>query len=62
MDEYFFYNGKFYTFKKDISESKETYIERVWYILNNLKNNESIEKLESESRIWSNEKNLGCKF
>lgn len=64
MEELFEYKGKFYLIKRQKYEiSREIYIERVWYILNNLENKEfSITELEKASLKWSNEKYLNCSY
>lgn len=59
--EIFEYNGIFYTIIQGKYEVREVFIERVWYILNNLNKN-TFEELEKKSKILSNIKILNCKF
>lgn len=61
LTEVFEFNGNFYRIDKDVHESRETYIDRVWHILNNL-STDNLEELIRKSRIWSNEKNLKCEY
>lgn len=62
--ELFEFDGKFYIIKRQKYEiAKEIYLERVWFILNNLdKEDCSFEDLEKQSLIWANKKFLGCSY
>lgn len=64
MSEVFELNGVFYEIPQDKYEPRELYVERVWFILNeiNSKSNLSLEKLILKSRIESNKKYLQCKY
>lgn len=58
-------NGIFYVIEKNKFESRETFLERVWFIIDNLqnpKNIHSFEKLEIISKIESNKKIFGCQY
>lgn len=63
--EIFQYNDKFYHIERDIHEIRETYLERVWYILqeisnepNGTLNNDIINK----SKIYSAKRLYGCEY
>ena len=62
--EVFEYESSFYVIDKDVNESRESYIERVWYILHNISqtNKNNLEELVRKSRIWSNMKILKCEY
>ena len=62
--EVFELNGIFYQIRQDKYETRELYLERVWFILNELKkeNHLCLEKLIIKSRIEINKKYLGCKY
>lgn len=62
--EVFEFNGGFYSVSIDPQESREMYIERVWYILKKIENNPDLEigKIILQSRCWSNSKHLGCLY
>lgn len=64
MGEIFEINGVFYELSQDKYEPRELYLERVWFILNELKggSNMSLEKLIIKSRIESNKKYLQCRY
>lgn len=64
MGEVFELNGVFYEISQDKYEPRELYLERVWFILNELKEGSklSLEKLISKSRIESNKKYLQCRY
>ena len=61
LKEVFEYNGKFYEIEKSINESREMFVERVWFILNKI-HDDTFDELVKKSRIWSNEKNLKCEY
>jgi len=60
MNEVFEVNGVFFQIKQDKFEPRELYLERVWFILNEIKNKSelNIEKLIVKSRIEINKKYL----
>ena len=64
--EVFEMNGIFYKFQQDKYEPREIYIDRIWFILNEIKNNKSkyknFNELLTKSRIESNKKNLKCNY
>ncbi len=60
--EVFEFKGKFYIIPRLKYEVREIYIERVWYILNNLKEKDINKDILLKSILWSNEKNLKCKY
>lgn len=60
--EVFEYDGIFYEIKMDPHESREMFIERVWFILRHIEDDKPIEEIIKKSRIWINEKILGCEF
>lgn len=64
MKEVFELNGVFYEIQQDKYEPRELYIERVWFILNEIKNESklSLEKLIVKSRIELNKKYLQCGY
>jgi hypothetical protein len=64
MNEVFELNGIFYEISQDKYEPRELYVERVWFILNEIrgKSKLSLEKLIVKSRIESNKKYLQCKY
>ena len=53
-------SGKFYSIDKDIYESRELYLQRIWFIINNFKYNNS--ELLYLSKIWINVKYFGMKY
>ena len=63
-NEVFELNGMFYEIPQDKYETREVFLERVWYILKILKAkpDKKIEKLIRLSRLYSNVKRLGCKY
>lgn len=60
--EVFEYNNNFYHIPKDRYEIREIYMERVWFILNKLDENKSLDEIIRESRIHIAEKVYGCKY
>jgi len=60
--EIFEYEGKFYNIEADPHESREMYMERVWFILKRVKEGTPMDEIIRKSRIWINEKILGCEF
>lgn len=64
MSEVFELGGSFYKIPQDKYEPRELYLERVWFILNEIREESklSLEKLISKSRIESNKKYLQCKY
>lgn len=64
--EVFEFNGAFYTIPIDPQESREMYVERVWFVLGKIVHDEAgnadIDKIILQSRQWSNSKHLGCKY
>ena len=60
--EIFEHNGNFIQISQDKYEPREIFIERVNYILNELKDNILDDDLIVRSRKWSNQKNLGCSY
>lgn len=64
MNEVFELNGVFYEIPQDKYEPRELYTERVWFILNEIKNESkvSLKKLIVKSRIESNKKYLQCRY
>lgn len=64
MSEIFELNGVFYEIPQDKYEPRELYVERVWFILNEIREESklTLEKLIAKSRIESNKKYLQCKY
>jgi hypothetical protein len=64
LTEVFELDGVFYEIKQDKYEPRELYVERVWFILNEIKSGSklSLEKLITKSRIESNKKYLRCRY
>jgi hypothetical protein len=63
MDDMFEFKGKFYTIKQQKFETRENFMERVWYILNRVDLNvKSFEELTKCSILWSNIKHLKCGY
>lgn len=65
--EVFEINGIFYNIEQDKYEPREIFMERVWYILNKIKNNDNFDNNEFEilvveSRIEINKKYLKCDY
>lgn len=60
FSECFEYNNKIYVIPQETGESREVYINRVWYILKNNKNNLSEAILES--RIIRNKQIFECDY
>ena len=62
--EVFEFDGIFYNIPKDIYEIREHYIDRVNFIIKQIKLNKIVNfnTLIRESRIWSNEKKLHCSY
>jgi hypothetical protein len=61
--------GRFYTIKKNETETTKQLIERGWFIVNSLhldtttkKNKEQMEESEKLSRLWFNINVLECKY
>lgn len=65
MSEVFELNGVFYEIQQDKYEPRELFLERVWFILNELKKSDGLldfKKLVTKSRIESNKKYLECRY
>lgn len=58
------YNNKLYFIKKNHNETKNSFNERIWYIIDkmNEKNNYDLEDIINMSNIYINEKKLKCKY
>ena len=57
------YNGISYYIEKNTGESDDGFFARSWYIIKQEpKTIEEYSKAVKESEIWSNYKNLGCKY
>ncbi len=55
--------GYSYYFKNDENLDEKDFIDRCWYIAKNLpKNLESFNNFQKYARIWSNMKNLNCRY
>lgn len=62
-NDIFEYNDKFYIIKRNKFESREKFMERVWYILNRInKLEETFDDLIKLSILWSNAKHLKCVY
>ena len=65
-EEVFEHNGNFYVICKDIHESRESYLERVWFVLNRINKNDTnkknIDELCRLSRVWINTKLHNCEY
>ena len=57
------YNGISYFISKDEMETKNSLIDRTWYIAK-LKpiNSEDYKKIQKKYRIYNNIKNIGCRY
>ncbi|ATZ80498.1 hypothetical protein BMW23_0446 [Bodo saltans virus] len=53
--------NKFYIFEKDLFEPNELFYKRIWFILNNL-NNDDFDTLIKKSRINNNIEYLECTY
>jgi hypothetical protein len=64
LSEVFELDGTFYVIEKSIYESRETYIERVYFILDKMKHNKShdLKQLIVLSKVMANIKILGCSY
>jgi len=64
LSEVFELNGTFFVIEKSIYESRETYIERVYFILDKMKHDKSydLKKLIVLSKVMANMKTLGCTY
>lgn len=62
MDEVFEIDGTYYKIPKDSYESREYYMERVWYILKHVNSDNNIINLIKESKIRRNIKQFGCDY
>lgn len=64
MEEVFEANGVFYKIDQDKYEPREIYLERVWFIINEIKNGSklTLNLLINKSRIELNKKYLKCKY
>lgn len=64
LPEIFELEGIFYKIKQDKYEPREVFNERVWFILNEIKQKSGlpIEKLITKSRIEANKKFLQCRY
>lgn len=65
MSEVFELNGIFYEIPQDKYEPRELFLERVWFILNEIKKSNGVldfKKLITKSRIESNKKYLECRY
>jgi hypothetical protein len=59
----FEYHDKFYIIKQTKFETREKFMERVWYILNRINKLEyTFDDLIKLSMLWSNVKNLKCVY
>ena len=61
------YNKRFIKIRQIEYEPREIYLDRVYFILNKIteeviKDNEKMELLEKESKIWANMKYLKCEY
>ena len=55
--------GYSYYFKNDENLDEKDFIDRCWYVAKNLpKNPESFNNFKKYARIWSNMKNLKCRY
>jgi hypothetical protein len=62
-NDIFEYNDKFYIIKPTKFETRERFMERVWYILNRInKLEDTFDNLIKLSILWSNVKNLKCVY
>jgi hypothetical protein len=61
-NEVFEYKGLFYEIEMDPHESREMFMERVWFIFEHLKEINQLDEIIRKSRIWINKKILGCEF
>ena len=65
-EEVFERNGNFYVIRKDKHESRESYLERVWFVLNRINKNDvdkkNIDELCRLSRVWINTKLYNCEY
>lgn len=64
LNDTFELDGVFYVIKKTMFESRETHIERAYFILNMLKKDkrQDLHKLIVLSKVLANVKNLGCTY
>lgn len=63
--EVFQFNESFFYIKKDPHESREVFIERVYFILKNIgdiSNGVSYEEIEKRSKLYVNHKYLSCGY
>jgi hypothetical protein len=62
--EVFEYNENFYHIPKEKYELRENYLDRIWYVINRIKQNESedLNKIIRESKIYSCKKIYGCNY
>jgi hypothetical protein len=54
--------GTFYIINRDLYESIESHIERVYFILDNIKTNNNLQMLIQLSRMMINKKLLKCNY
>jgi hypothetical protein len=63
MDQEIFQNNSgFYYIQQDKYEPRELYLERVWFILSKINNQNEFDNLEKKSKMMINEKYLGCTY
>ena len=63
MTEVFELNNTYYIIKQDPYEIRELYMERVWFILNKIKNGfDNLDELIKLSRIYVNTTILECEY
>jgi len=55
-------NGTFYFIKRDPHELREFYLDRVWFMLNNISNGMTYECAMLASRKYANIKMCGCGY
>lgn len=57
------YNGISYFVNKDEMETKNSLIDRTWYIAKfKPSNSEDFKKIQKKSKLFNNIKNLGCRY
>ena len=61
-NEVFQHANKFYHIEQDKYECRETYLERVWFILNQLNDKSDFDEIVKSSRFYSAKKIYGCEY
>jgi len=56
------YQGSLYKFNNLYNELENIFIDRCWFIVKNIQNNENFEYIEKISHIWANIKYLNVDY